>query len=395
MKNKAVICTFLVMLAAFIVVLLLPRDMKSIEAENRAPYEMPAADFDKVKSGDFATETESFIGDSVGFRGAFTDLSKRFKTALGVKTEAGSIISTTKDIGTESMIKLTLLLEHNTIMEMFRRNEQSETAYTAVLNHYAEKLPEDITLYNMIIPTQLEFKEPIYKNLQDDQKEAIHQMYAAMDGRIKTVDAYADIKEHTDEYIYFRTDHHWTPLGAYYGYVAFMKAKGETPVNKDDFEKNQINKFLGFLYNRVDRPELAETPDTIEWFDVDKSKKIKTVMHKTDSKGKLTDYSGVMYDKTKANYSFFFTTDHPIVEMTNTELKDGKTIVVIKDSYANAFAPWLIKSYHKVILVDPRIYEGTFQTVLDTFKPDDVLVMNYIFTTNFLDYCEMLTNLYE
>ena len=102
-----------------------------------------------------------------------------------------------------------------------------------------------------------------------------------------------------------------------------------------------------------------------------------------------------MYDKTKTDYQFFFGSDHPVVEMTNSEKKNGKTIAVIKDSYANVLAPWLIKSYGKVILIDPRIFSGDFTTILSTFKPDEVLITNYIFTTNFPDYCEMLTQLYQ
>ncbi|MBR0088659.1 MAG: hypothetical protein IJP94_02330, partial [Clostridia bacterium] len=60
-----------------------------------------------------------------------------------------------------------------------------------------------------------------------------------------------------------------------------------------------------------------------------------------------------------------------------------------------AFAPWLITSYGKVVLVDPRIYKGSFDDILKKFEPDEVLIMNYIFTTSFPDYCDMLKNLYK
>ena len=94
-------------------------------------------------------------------------------------------------------------------------------------------------------------------------------------------------------------------------------------------------------------------------------------MHDTDKNGELTDYKGVMYDRRKANYLFFFGSDHPVVDMTNTENPNGKTIVVIKDSYANVFAPWLIKSYGRVILIDPRIYTGTMDKIISEFSPDE------------------------
>lgn len=393
MKNKIVIGAFIAMLAAFIVMLSLPADKASIEAENRAINAVPSLNTETVFGGEFAEDFESYIGDIVGYRGFLTQLSKKLGTYKGFAPEAGSIISTTKDIGTETMIKLTLLLVDRTIMEMYRKNQTNEKLYTDAVNHYAEKLPSDIKLYNMLIPTQLEFREPIYKNLQDSQAEAIEDMYGMLDERVTAVRVCETLESHSDEYIYFRTDHHWTPLGAYYAYREFMKTEDGDAVNKNEFEKNEITNFLGFLYNRVDRPEIAETPDTIEWYDVDKNKTITTVMHDVNENGMLTNYKGVMYDRTKTDYSFFFGSDHPVVEMTNSEKSDGKTIIVLKDSYTNAFAPWLIKSYHKVILVDPRIYKGDFQTIIDAFKPDEVLITNYIFTTNFPDYCAMLKNL--
>lgn len=118
-------------------------------------------------------------------------------------------------------------------------------------------------------------------------------------------------------------------------------------------------------------------------------------MYATDEKGEMYSYNGVMYDRSKANYNFFFGSDHPIVEMTNEKNPDGKTLVVLKDSYTNVLAPWLIESYKNVILVDPRIFDGDFQMILDMYSPDEVLVVNYIFTTVFSDYCNLLKNLYN
>ena len=395
MKNKITICAFLAMLAVFFIMLSLPADKGSIEAENRAMYDMPRLTAKNVTGGTFAEGVEKHLGDSVGFRGALTKLSKKLNTIKGVTPKAGSIISTTKDIGTETMIKLTLLLANDTIMEMFRKNPKNERLYTDAVNHYAEKLPQNIKLYNMLIPTQLEFWEPMYKNLQDSQTEAISDMYSMLDERVTAVNVCDTLENHSGEYIYFRTDHHWTPLGAYYAYRRFMEIEGGDAVNRNEFEKDEIKNFLGFLYNRVDEPELASVPDTIEWYDIDKNNTISVTMHKTLENGKMASYDGVMYDRTQTNYAFFFGSDHPVVEMTNSAKESGKTIVVIKDSYTNVFAPWLIASYHKVILVDPRSFKADFSLILNTFNPDEVLITNYIFTTNFPDYCEMLEDLYK
>ena len=395
MKNKIIIGVFLVMLAVFITMLALPADKESFEAENRTMSTMPPLTEESFVSGEFAPSFTSFVGDNIFARSFFLDFSKRIDSAKGMVPETGSVVSTMKDIGTGTSIKLTLLSLDDTVMEMFMKKPETEKAYTDAVNHYAKKLPDDIELYSMLIPTQLEFKDPMYKNLQDSQTEAIEEMYGMLDESVTTVDVCSALEKHSGDYIYLRTDHHWTPLGAYYAYREFMKTEGGSAVNKNDFDKNEIHNFFGYLCDRVDNAELLKAPDTIEWYDTDPEEHIKIVMHRADESGALTDYSGLMFDRKKANYSFFFGSDHPIVEMTNDDMPDGKTIAVIKDSYANAFAPWLIKSYHKVLLVDPRIYKGDFKTVIDTFKPDEVMIMNYIFTTNFPDYCKMLTDMYK
>ena len=394
MKNKSVIIAFALMIAAFIVVLALPADKESIEAENRVMSTVPPLSSDTVFSGEFAEGVESFIGDNIGFRSFFTQLSKQLEDKKGFTPETGTVVSTNKDIGTGTTQKQTLLLLNNTIMEMFIRNPQYEQLYADTINHYAQKLSENIRLYSMIIPTQLEFQEPMYRNLQDRQKDAIDSIYEKLDANVTPIDAYGALEKHHDEYIYFRTDHHWTQLGAYYAYREFMETEGGAAVNKDDFEVNKIQNVLGYLYDRVDDPEIAANPDTIEWYDVDPDKRLGISIHLINENGKAETRGGKMYDRAKANYLFFFGSDHPVVEMTNNDNKGGKTLVVIKDSYSNVLAPWLIQSYHKVILVDPRIYMGKFQEVIDDYSPDEVMIVNYIFTTNFPDYCNMMKNMY-
>ena len=393
MKNKLIIGAFLVMLAAFVTMLALPADRASIERENREPAQMPLLSRSTVFSGKFESDFESYLGDNIGLRSYFTSVSKGLDTAKGITPDTGSVISTNKDIGTGTTIKMTLLFVKDTVMEMFLRNDETEKMYTDAVNAIAERLPENVKVYSMLIPTQLEFREPIYKNLQDSQTDAINDMYDMLDERMTTVDAVGALSEHTDEYIYFRSDHHWTQRGAYYGYRAFMETAGGEAVNADDYEVHKINGMLGYLFDRVNTPDITKNPDTVEWYDLDENEDIKVSSLKDGKDGAFTEYEGKMYHDDKRGYNFFFGSDYPLLKLENTSLPDGKTIVVIKDSYANAFAPWLAKSYKRVILVDPRIYEGGIDAVAEEFKPDEVLVMNYIFTTNFPDYCGMLKNL--
>ncbi len=390
MKNKLVIGVFALMCASFIFVLLMPADKASFESENRTMSQISDFNADTVFSGEFTSSFESFLGDSAAFRSVFLEANKRAERAKGFTPDTGKIISTTKDIGTGTTQKQNLLVADGSVMEMFMRNTEQEKNYADAVNHFARTLPEDVNIYSMVVPTQLAFKDPVYKNLQDDQEDAINSIYEKLDGRIKTIDAYGAIEPHADEYVYFHTDHHWTQLGAYYAYREMMKITGAKAADKAAFEVNDIPNVLGYLYDRTDSSDFSVLPDTIQWYDTDPENKLKITMYSFDKNNVPSPYKGTMYDRTKATYQFFFGSDHAVVEMVNDANPDGGTIAVIKESYANVLAPWLIQSYNKVILVDPRIYKGGFDYIMDTYSPDDVLILNYIFTTNFADYCDIL-----
>lgn len=91
------------------------------------------------------------------------------------------------------------------------------------------------------------------------------------------------------------------------------------------------------------------------------------------------------------NYLLFFGGDNPLMEITNNTNPDGKSIIVIKDSYANAFLPWLVASYNKVVVIDPRSFGGSIVEEVAKYNAQEVLVLNYVFSTTFGDYCDMIS----
>jgi hypothetical protein len=403
MKNKILTVVFCVMLAAAAVIIWLPADEDSVAQENRAVAKMPSTDAKTIFSGEFSSGFEDYIGDNVGFRGFFTGISGDITANKGFTSDLGKIVSVNKDVGTETTQKSRLLIAGNKIMEVFEGKKENMDGYLNVLKFYADKLDEDINFYSMLVPTQLEFQEPLYSNIQDSQKETIEYIYGNMPDRITPVDAYSELEEHKDEYIYYRTDHHWTARGAFYGYTAFMDAlkkndreneKMYKPVTIEEFPANKTEGFLGYLYKQAQTPELKDDPDTIEWYDLNEQGHI-SISDEYYENGKGVKYDSVIFAKDKNDYSLFLGGDQPLVEMTNSANPKGRTILIIKDSYCNCFAPWVIQNYHKVVLIDPRTYEGGLQQLLERYKPDDLLLMNYIFTTTFSDYCQMTIDFFD
>lgn len=393
MKNKIIALVFIILLILSFVIFILPPDTKSFEKENRSITELPAISFESVVSGEFASNFEGYVNDRISFRSQIMNISKKIEENKGIAPPQGKVVYTNKDIGTETVKKACLLIANNKIMEVFQKEESQK--YSDAINKISENIDENINIYSMVVPTQLEFEEKIYKNIQSSQKKAIDEIYSKLNPRIKKVDVYSSLEEHKDEYIYFKSDHHWTMLGAYYGYCAFMKEKGETAASLSDFEKNEINGFLGHLYEQVNDENIKNNPDTIEWYDTQKDADLTLTMKETKDNGEERTYTSLMFDKTKSNYNFFFSADHAYMHIENKKIQNNKTLLVIKDSYANIFLPWCVNNYENIIVIDPRTYKNNLKDVFNSNKIDDVLVINYIFTTTFEDYCAKMVSLFK
>lgn len=412
MKNKLIIFVFFLALAAGVVVLMLPPDRESVYSENRTPATLMPVTAENVKSGRLTSNFEEYLGDNLGFRSDFTSAAARIESQKGIDSDLGKIVSTNKDIGTSAVQKSSLLIVNDKVMEVFIKNRHAEEEYINAVNYFADEL-KGIKMYSMIIPTQLEFQEPVYANIEDSQKESIDYIYSKLSDGITAVNAYDMLKENKDGYIYFRTDHHWTAVGAYYGYCAFLKAASgdagwkmnddngsKDPFALTDYEninikylkRNIIDNFRGYLYKQAQTPSLLTVPDKIEWFELNEDEKI-TVENSGMNNGKQVEYRGTLFDEDKDNYSVFMSGDQPLSVITNSRNPNGKTIMILKDSYANAFVPWLINNYRRIILIDPRNCENNLWDIISEYNPDECMIMNYIFTTTFEDYCGMMADL--
>ena len=160
-----------------------------------------------------------------------------------------------------------------------------------------------------------------------------------MNSKVKTVDTFDTLKNHNSEYIYFRTDHHWTALGAYYAYEDFCKARGFTPTPLSDFETVEYPNFVGTFYASSNQVQaLKDNPDTVIGY-IPKST---NDMFFIDSSGQRIDWRIVNdvsdYDSA-AKYSAFAAADQMYAQIDNPTLSDGSSCVVIKESFGNAMIP--------------------------------------------------------
>lgn len=188
------------------------------------------------------------------------------------------------------------------------------------------------------------------------------------------VDSAGALRRHGKEEIYYGTDHHWTTLGAFYGYQAFLEAYGRPPVSLKEYERRAVTaSFYGTLQAKVNLPVRA---DTIEIFtragEPDHS--VRFVYEKKEAP------SCYFYDrlKTRDAYAFFLDGNYPLLEIEGEGAEEAG-ILVIKDSYGNCLVPFLTKDYGRIWVVDKRYYRGDIRELAQEYGPADVLYLYSLF----------------
>lgn len=392
MRSRLTISAFVIMLAIFVYIgIFAPKDAASVREENREIRKMPKFSAETLFNGSFSKDFEDYLADNVGFRGKFTALAAKLNRYKGVNSKYGTLVSVNKGLGVGESSKGSLIILNDKIMEIYKEDKSAMKLYAETLNKYASEMPKGVNIYSMLIPTQIEFECP---QTGDSQKETIDAIYKAEDSRIKKINVYDSLKENTEDYIYFRTDHHWTQRGAYLGYCKIAEAAGLSPVSLSDLKKDSRSGFLGYLYNQANNPVMKKYADTIEWFT--RTENFAVSVNDKDENGEYVDYETKMYnippEEETPKYSVFMGGDHSYLKMTS-DIKNGKTICVIKDSYGNALLPLLTNSYETVIAVDPRSYNGKVSELVKDENVDDLLILNYTFTTTFKDFIEKIVEI--
>ena len=263
--------------------------------------------------------------------------------------------------------------------ELYTYSDATADNYALAVNKVAAALEQKADVYDILIPLGSGITFP--DNLRDqikssDQREAMSSIQAKMDETVKTVDIYDSLMTNRNEYIYFRTDHHWTALGAYYAYEDFCEVKGVTPETLDSYETSEFDGFLGSFYNDTNaNATLKANADVVTAYHPN----MDAIMHVTDSRGVEYD-SKVIFDESKAaaglKYSCFIAGDNPITEIENKELTDGSSCIVVKESFGNAFVPFLVDHYQTIYVVDYRYWKGSISELAQEKNVDDVIFVN-------------------
>jgi len=282
-----------------------------------------------------------------------------------------------------------LLIVGDTGYEYYNFVQSLADKYISTINRAGQLLQGKATVYSMIIPTSMDITLPA--SVRDtitnvsDQKKAINYMYGSMTG-VQKVELFDVLKNHRNEYIYYRNDHHWTADGAWYAYLQFAELRGRGHANLEtDFTKREFSGFLGTFYNDSKKDPKLNNPDTVTAYTPVATNKIEI----TQKDGTPLENWHVITDVStwaaSSKYNTFIGGDNPWSVITNPTKTDGSACLIIKDSFGNAFTPFLVPDYQYVYIVDYRYYKKISSLkltgVVDKYKIQDVIFCNNISST--------------
>ena len=330
------------------------------DTENRALAGIPEFDMTDLLNGRFMKNAESWAADQFPGRTGW----------VRVRTEAARI-------GGQNIIGGVYICDDGYLMEeavqpdaeFLSRLVQNLTAFRA--NH------QDMNFYMMIAPTAVAvLRDKLPENAPaEDQNTLIRDFYSTMQLVGYTpVDVGDVLAAKKDEYIYYQTDHHWTTYGAY---NAFRHAAGIMGLDPDAVYYNALPvtaDFNGTLSGKS--CTFGDEKDVISvWFPQDDSQPAANyVVEYVDKQMKTTTFYDDSFLSQKDKYSVFFCLYHALVRI-KSPTAENRRLLVLKDSYANCFLPFLAQYYRQIDIVDPRYYTENLETLIATDGIDEVLLL--------------------
>ncbi len=305
-------------------------------------------------------------------------------TATSASTDTAEQTTTTMDptVLQQNQSLGAIIVKGDTAYEYYNFVRSSADQYIGIINRAAAKL-DGAKVYSMVVPTSIDVMlEPKDRpSNSSDQEKAIQYILGSLSPSVHPVHVRESLLAHRNEYLYFHTDHHWTARGAYYAFAEFAQLAGKTAPSLDAFEEKAFDGFLGSFYSQTQNAGLKLGGDTIYAYVPQGN--ISMVYGKTIATA--TIHYPVIADVTGWNprykYSAFIGGDNAFTCITNADITDGSSVVLIKDSYGNALAPYLSTIYHKVYVLDFRYFSENFTDFVKNNGVQDVLFLNNISAT--------------
>lgn len=341
----AVTVFFTAFLGVFFVLHLMMPDRSFSEEENRSLTQMPRFSLQAIASGSFMSEFDTYATDQFPWRQFWIEQKANLERLSGKQVNRDVYFCGDRLIADFQISDEALLAQNLAYVQTF-----TERCRVPV---HVSLIPNAAHIWRDRLPTGA----PV-----DDQGAVL----SAAEALSSYYSTYAVMAAHAEEEIYFRTDHHWTPLGAYYGYQALMQALGREPVSLETYEYTPVStQFIGTSGNRAAASWIA--PDELGYY----------VPERFD--GQLYDYSAL---ETTGQYAFFLGGNAPL-RVVQGNAEEAPKLLLLRDSHADALVPFLTAHFSEIHLIDLRYYKQSVQAYIAAQEIDEVVVLYGV--SNFVD----------
>lgn len=354
LRSKAVILLAVLLLAVSALAGPLTPDRAFSEHEKRTLAEFPIFDAEEFFSGDFSSAFEDYLTDQVPLRDDWITVKTFAEMAAGKHESGGVYIAKDKYL----MDKFT---GYN--KKLFTANAEA----VASLQAYLTK--RGISMYTMAVPVAAQVltdKLPAYAPVASYEK----MLALLQDAGLQTVDVKKVLDTHTDENIYYRTDHHWTSLGAYYAYCEWMNLRGSKAAPESCWTKKELcSNFRGTTWNKVPLPTIPAESITAWYRHENHSVSYNNGDYETNS------IYEKKYLKGSDQYAVFLNSNQAQTVISGSGDAGSGRLLLLKDSYGNTFSQFACEDFEEVHVIDLRFFLGDIRDYIQANGITDVLVL--------------------
>ena len=261
------------------------------------------------------------------------------------------------------------------------------TGYAEAANKYKETFP-NVNVYCMVIPTSVEFYCPEKaRKRSNPQRPTIDNVINHLEGGVKSVDIYYTLRDHAAEDIYLRTDHHWAPLGAFYAAKKFAEVAGVPFRDLDGYERRVVQGYVGSMYGYSQDISVKNAPEDFVYYVPTGVEYTTTYINYTIDEnyhviGEGKPYKSVFFFKYKDGsggaYCTFMGGDTKLTHVV-TSTKNGRRLIILKDSFGNAIPGYLFYSFEEIHVIDSRYFTKNMVDYVNENQITDILFANNIF----------------
>lgn len=385
--------------------LLMPKSEESVvEKRKLTPY--PQFNWESLFLGHFADSLDLHYADNFPFRDEWVEFSARLKDDFGYRlhdmrlytmnnefaaleeeirkdsikrkaTDSIQAIVRVDSIPKNTATPGTIMIYNGMAIQIFTGSKVRAEAFAGMVNRYRQALPDSVRVFCLVAPTATDFHLPIdQKESRNLERPMIEHVHHHLDSGVHAVQAYHEIEEHSSQYLYFHTDHHWTVRGAFHAYRAFCKSAGIEPTELTEYRRRVRKNYLGSLYGITKDVRLKDHQDSVESFRLP----IQTRIFRFPDPDLRDSVQANLFAETP-NYTTFLGGDYPLIRI-EADNSSTRSALIIKDSYGNAVCPFLAMHYKRIFVIDYRTFEKNIQSFIQSNGINDVIFIHNTFAAN-------------